>query len=82
VVRLIVIMSMSIGHQDGNMEHLIDDMELFFEELNYLRQSGEMNMYGAPRWLRDNYDLNRDEAQHVFDKWTKQINFNSISFEG
>ncbi len=78
---------MSIGHQDGNMkinkfQHLIDDMELFFEELNYLRQSGEMNMYGAPRWLRDNYDLNRDEAQHVFDKWTKQINFNAISFEG
>ena len=66
-------MSMSIGHQDGNMIHLIDDMELFFEELNNLRQSGTMNMFGAPRWLQDNYDLSRDEAQHVFLRWTKTI---------
>jgi hypothetical protein len=64
---------MSIGHQDGNMIHLIDDMELFFEELNNLRQSGTMNMFGAPRWLQDNYDLSRDEAQHVFLRWTKTI---------
>ena len=53
------------------MEHLIDDMELFFDELNSLRDSGTMNMFGAPRWLRDNYDLSRDEAQHVFTQWTK-----------
>jgi len=55
------------------MIHLIDDMELFFEELNNLRQSGTMNMFGAPRWLQDNYDLSRDEAQHVFLRWTKTI---------
>ena len=62
---------MHTGHQDGKMEHLIDDMKLFFDDLNSLRDSGTMNMFGAPRWLRDNYDLNRDEAQHVFTQWTK-----------
>ena len=53
------------------MIHLEDDLEIFFEELDALRESGEMNMYEAPRWLRDNYDLNREEAMHVFTKWTE-----------
>ena len=68
---------MSIGHQDGNMinkfQHLIDDMDIFFQELDYLRESGTMNMFGAPRWLIDNYDLSKDEANHVFIRWTKNI---------
>ena len=71
-------MNMSIGHQDGRMRiqefhHLIDDMEIFFEELDYLRESATMNMFGAPRWLQDNYDFNKDEAKHVFVQWTKTI---------
>ena len=71
-------MSMSSGHQDGNMminnfNHLIDDMEIFFQELDYLRESATMNMFGAPRWLQDNYDLSKEEAKHVFVRWTKTI---------
>jgi len=49
--------------------HLTDDMELFFEELEALRVSGVMNMYGAPKWLEENYDLSRKEAVFVFLAW-------------
>ena len=42
-----------------------------FEELEALRESGEMNMCGAPRWLRDNFDMSRDEANRIFKLWTE-----------
>ena len=48
---------------------LFDDMELFYEELEALRVSGVMNMYGAPKWLEENYDLSRKEAVYVFLAW-------------
>jgi hypothetical protein len=54
----------------AEFEHLFGDMELFFEELEALRVSGVMNMYGAPKWLEDNYDLSRKEAIYVFLSWT------------
>tara|TARA_S200000501_G_scaffold87645_1_gene80668 strand:- start:86 stop:238 length:153 start_codon:yes stop_codon:yes gene_type:complete len=47
-------------------------MSLFFEELNLLRESGTMNMFGAPRWLRDNYELSREESNYVFKQWTEK----------
>ena len=53
----------------AEFEHLFDDMELFFEELEALRVSGIMNMYGAPKWLGENYDLSREEAVYVFTAW-------------
>tara|TARA_R100001591_G_scaffold64171_1_gene73900 strand:- start:257 stop:463 length:207 start_codon:yes stop_codon:yes gene_type:complete len=53
----------------AEFEHLFDDMELFFEELEALRVSGIMNMYGAPTWLEENYDLSRKEAVYVFTAW-------------
>ena len=53
-------------------QYLEDDMSLFFEELNLLRESGTMNMFGAPRWLRDNYELSREEANYVFKQWTEK----------
>ena len=31
----------------------------YFETLNSLRDSGVMNMFGAPQWLEENYDLDR-----------------------
>mgnify|MGYP000850490072 FL=1 len=54
----------------AEFEHLYDDMELFYEELEIIRVSGTMNMYGAPKWLEDNYDLSRKEALYVFTSWT------------
>ena len=53
----------------AEFEHLYDDMELFYEELEALRVSGVMNMYGAPKWLEENYDLSREEAIYVFLAW-------------
>lgn len=53
-------------------QHLEDDMSLFFTDLNLLRESGTMNMFGAPRWLRDNYELSREEANYVFKQWTEK----------
>jgi len=53
----------------AEFEHLFDDMELFYEELEALRVSGVMNMYGAPKWLEENYDLSRKEAVYVFLAW-------------
>ena len=55
------------------MEHLEDDMSIFFEELNYIKKSGEMNMFGASKWLRDNYDLSKDESNHVFKLWSEGV---------
>lgn len=53
-------------------QYLEDDMSLFFADLNLLRESGTMNMFGAPRWLRDNYELSREEANYVFKQWTEK----------
>ena len=39
--------------------------------LNDLRESGEINMFGAPRWLMDNYGVEKSEASEIFNTWTK-----------
>ncbi len=52
-------------------QHLEDDLSFFFEELNLLRESGSMNMFGATRWLRDNHELSKAESSYVFNEWTK-----------
>jgi len=39
--------------------------------LNDLRESGEINMFGAIGWLVDNYGLEKSEASEVFNTWTK-----------
>lgn len=39
--------------------------------LDDLRESGEINMFGAPRWLMDNYGLEKSEANEIFTTWTK-----------
>jgi hypothetical protein len=32
-----------------------------------------MNMFGAPRWLQDTFELTRDEAAYVFKTWTESF---------
>lgn len=58
--------------ENKTFQHLENDMPLFFEELNALRESGTINMFGAPRWLKDNYELSKEEANHVFIQWTEK----------
>ena len=53
----------------AEFEHLYELLDVLFEELEALRVSGVMNMYGAPKWLEENYDLSREEAIYVFLAW-------------
>ncbi len=43
----------------------------FFPILDSLRDSGAMNMFGAPRWLIDNMDMTKEDAKTVFLAWLK-----------
>ena len=52
-------------------------VETFFPILDDLRESGEINMFGAPRWLQDNFGLSKEMALDVFTKWSE--NFNATS---
>jgi len=45
------------------------DPKDYYEILDDLRESGEINMYGAPRWLEDNYGLSKKDARQVFKAW-------------
>jgi hypothetical protein len=46
--------------------------EVFFEELDELRDSGKINMLGAPRWLVENYGLEKSEAKRIFMAWAEK----------
>lgn len=46
----------------------------FFEILNDLRESGQINMFGAPKWLQENFGLSKNEAREVFTAWTETFN--------
>ena len=43
--------------------------EELYEALDALRVSGTMNMYSAPRWLQDQFNLTRMEAISVWKRW-------------
>ena len=46
-------------------------MEYYFEFLDELRDSGQINMFGAPRVLQDQFDLDKKEAREIFGAWAK-----------
>jgi len=43
----------------------------YFDTLDTIREMGVMNMYAAPKWLRDNMGLSREQSNLVFIKWTE-----------
>lgn len=45
------------------------DYGVYFDYLDALRMSGVTNMYGAVPYLRDTFDLDRDEARQILVKW-------------
>ena len=55
----------------AEFEHLYELLDVLFEELEALRVSGVMNMYGAPRWLEQTYGLSSAEAKFVFKAWVE-----------
>jgi len=46
-------------------------MEMYFEILNDLRESGTMNMFGAPKLLQETFELSKGEARKIFMAWTE-----------
>ena len=53
------------------------DVEEYFEILENLRSSGKINMFGAPRWLENNFGLSKNQARLVFMKWSETYNATS-----
>ena len=49
-------------------------MSEYFEFLDDLRESGEINMFGAPSVLQEVFDLGRYEARDIVASWMKQCN--------
>jgi len=45
----------------------------YFVYLDNLRESGEINMAGAPRELREHFDVDKAEAVKIFELWTEQF---------
>ena len=44
-----------------------------FVYLDNLRQSGTINMMGAPRELQHDFGIDKIEARKIFGLWTKQF---------
>ena len=45
--------------------------ESYFGFLNRLRESGSINMFGAPEVLRDTFGLTKKESYDVFLDWAQ-----------
>ena len=47
------------------------DVEEFFWVLDNIRESGKMNMFGAPKWLEENMDLTKEQ-------WSPALNIQKL----
>ena len=41
----------------------------WFPELDELQESGKINMFGAPEWLRINYGFNKEQSFAIVNAW-------------
>tara|TARA_R110000782_G_scaffold151220_1_gene243926 strand:- start:40 stop:198 length:159 start_codon:yes stop_codon:yes gene_type:complete len=48
--------------------------EQMFKKLEELRLSGEINMFGAPTYMTNNWGIPEPVAKEVFRKWTETFN--------
>jgi hypothetical protein len=51
--------------------------ELIFEYLDDLRESGTINMMGAPLELQAEFGLDKIEAREIFQLWTEKLKMKS-----
>ena len=51
----------------------MDENLAYFRYLDELRESGTINMMGAPRELQYEFDIDKLEARKIFGLWTKQF---------
>ena len=49
-----------------------------FEYLNRLRESGETNMFGAGRYLQNDFGLSKYEARDIVLAWMKSFNKENV----
>ena len=52
---------------------MVEYQDEYFKYLSDLRESGRMNMNGAPAMLRSVFGLNKKDAYEVFIKWTEWL---------
>ena len=45
--------------------------------LDKLRESGKINMFGAPKVLEETFGLSKKESREVFQSWTKAFQANN-----
>ena len=73
--KLIVPMHMPTQQVDINMFENMNQNQIPFEpaewfpELDALQRSGVMNMFGAPRWLQENFGFSKEQSLVVFNAW-------------
>ena len=53
------------------MKQLWHDYMGYFEVLDDIQKSGEINMFEAPRVLRDIFDLDKQESFFIVEEWMK-----------
>lgn len=46
-------------------------MDRYFEYLDRLRESGDTNMFGAGKYLEEEFSLSTDEAHEILVEWIK-----------
>lgn len=49
------------------------DREELFDHLDLVRESGEINMFAAPNYLRENFDVSRKCANQIFLEWIENF---------
>ena len=49
------------------------NMEFYFEFLDDLRESGDINMFGAAGVLVEVFDITKQEARDILSAWMKQF---------
>jgi len=60
-------------HQwDNLMTKEISMDEFFFGILDALRESGQMNMFGAPRYLTEEFGLEKNKARAIVKLWMER----------
>ncbi len=73
--KLIVPMHMPTQQVDINMFENMNQNQMPFEpaewfpELDALQASGQMNMFGAPRWLQEQFDFSKEQSMVIFNAW-------------
>jgi hypothetical protein len=43
----------------------------YFVILDAIQDSGAINMLDAPRWIRNNFNLNKQESYEIMTAWIK-----------